>query len=66
MWVHTFGLGALCAMRVCDFSEAEIAEKLGQVFGGLLMMLRSGMIDHFNTRPIKDVVLPDLGEGEKP
>ena len=66
MWVHTFGLGALCAMRVCDFSEAEIAEKLGQVFGGLLMMLRSGMIDHFNTRPIKDGVLPDLGEGEKP
>lgn len=54
MWVHTFGISALCAMKVCDFSEEEIAEKLGQVFGGLLMMLRSGKIDNYNMRPIKD------------
>ena len=66
MWVHTFGLGALCAMRVCDFSEAEIAEKLGQVFGGLLMMIRSGTIDRFNTQPVKDGALSELDGGEKP
>ena len=65
MWVHTFGLGALCAMRVCDFSEAEIAEKLGQVFGGLLMMIRSGTIDRFNTQPVKDGALSELDGGEK-
>lgn len=66
MWVHTFGLGALCAMRVCDFSEAEVAEKLGQVFGGLLTMIRSGMLDRFNTQPVKDGVLPALDGGDKP
>ena len=64
MWVHTFGLGALCAMKVCDFSEAEIAEKLGQVFGGLLRMLRSGEINNYSIQPSKDVILPDENKGE--
>ena len=54
MWVHTFGLGVLCAMKVCDFSEEEIAEKLGQVFGGLLRMLRSGEINNYSIQPSKD------------
>ena len=65
MWVHTFGLGALCAMKVCDFSEEEIAEKLGQVFGGLLRMLRSGEINNYSIQPSKDVILPDENKGEK-
>lgn len=66
MWVHTFGLGALCAMKVCDFSEEEIAEKLGQVFMGMLIMLKSGKIDHFIRQPVKgnsDLPLfPELSE----
>lgn len=64
MWVHTFGLGALCAMKVCDFDEQEIAEKLGQVFGGLLMMLRSGEINSYSIQPSKDGILPDENKGE--
>ncbi len=52
MWVHAFGLGALCAMKVCDFTEAEIAEKLGQVFGGMVMILRSGKIKEFHRQPL--------------
>ena len=64
MWVHTFGLGALCAMKVCDFDEQEIAEKLGQVFGDLLMMLRSGEINSYSIQPSKDGILPDENKGE--
>ena len=64
MWVHTFGLGALCAMKVCDFSEEEIAEKLGQVFGGLLTMLRSGEIDNYSMRPRKDSAMLTETKGE--
>ena len=44
----------------------SIAEKLGQVFGGLLTMIRSGMLDRFNTQPVKDGVLPALDGGDKP
>ena len=42
LWIHTFGLGALCAMKVCDFTEEEIALKLGQIFFGLMMFIKNG------------------------
>ncbi|MGM9605956.1 MAG: TetR/AcrR family transcriptional regulator [Oscillospiraceae bacterium] len=55
MWVHTFGLGALCAMKVCDFTEEEVSERLGQVFTGLLMMLKSGKMDQCSEQPVKEI-----------
>ena len=54
MWVHTYGLGVMSAMRVCDFSEDQIAEMLGQVFAGFLMMLKSGKKDICAVQPSKD------------
>lgn len=32
VWIHTFGIGALCATGVCDFSHEQIAEMLTQDF----------------------------------
>lgn len=55
VWVHTFGLGALCAMKVCDFTEEEVAEKLGQIFTGMLMMLKAGKKDQCAVQPVKDI-----------
>lgn len=52
MWVHTFGIGALCAMKVCDFTEEEIARVLGQVFSGLVMMIQSGGLNSAVVRPV--------------
>ena len=54
MWVHAYGLGVMCAMRVCDFSEDEISEMLGQVFAGFLMMLKSGKKDMCAMQPVKE------------
>lgn len=54
MWVHAYGLGVMCAMKVCDFSEEEIAEMLGQVFAGFIMMLRSGKKNMCALQPTKD------------
>lgn len=53
MWVHAFGMGALCAMKVCDFTEEEIAEKLGQVFLGMLTIIKSGKIEESVVEPVK-------------
>ncbi len=53
MWVHTFGIGALCAMKVCDFTEEEISEKLGQVFAGMVMIIKSGNITNIYGQPEK-------------
>lgn len=54
MWIHTFGLGALCAMKVCDFTEEEISEKLGQAFAGMVMALRSGSTGDYSAPPVKE------------
>lgn len=54
VWVQTFGLGVLCAMKVCDFTEEEIAEKLGQVFTGAVLLIRSGKASLRFGQPVRD------------
>lgn len=53
VWVQTFGLGALCAMKVCDFTEEELAERLGQIFTGMLMVIQSGKAKQCGSKPEK-------------
>lgn len=40
MWVYTFGVSSMCAMKVCDFTEEEIEHRLGQVFNGMVMIIK--------------------------
>lgn len=54
MWVHAFGMGALCAMKVCDFSEDEISKKLGQVFAGMVLVIKGGKLDQILDQPVRD------------
>ena len=42
VWIHTFGIGALCATGMCDFSHEQIAEMLTQDFTAMMMLMRSG------------------------
>lgn len=69
MWVHTFGMGALCAMGVCDFSEEEIAEKLGQVFIGMVLAIKSGKAGISTVYPVRTEDAPrpaELPQGPAP
>lgn len=54
MWIHTFGIGSLCAMKVCDFTEEEIANRLGQIFTGQMMLIKSGQMNHVAGVPKKE------------
>lgn len=42
MWTYTYGLCALCATGVCAFTEEEISQRLGEIFRGMVYILRSG------------------------
>ena len=42
VWIHTFGIGALCATGMCDFSYEQIAEMLTQDFTAMMMLMKSG------------------------
>lgn len=42
VWIYTFGIGALCATRVCHFSEEELSRMLTTEFQAMMMLIRSG------------------------
>lgn len=39
-WIHTFGIGALCATGACSFSTEQISHMLTQDFTAMLMLLK--------------------------
>lgn len=50
LWIYSFGIGALCAMKVCTFTEDEIAAMLGRSFRGMMMLIKSDKIDVCNAK----------------
>lgn len=42
VWIHTFGIGALCATGMCNFSDKQIADMLTQDFTAMMMLMKSG------------------------
>ena len=45
VWIYTFGIGALCATRMCRFSQDEIIQMLGQDFMAMLFYAKSGRMN---------------------
>lgn len=39
-WIHTFGIGALCATGMCNFSEERISQMLTQDFTAMMQMMK--------------------------
>ncbi len=41
VWIYTFGVGALCATKVCHFSEEELSHMLTTEFQAMMMLLKA-------------------------
>lgn len=41
-WIHTFGIGTLCATGMCDFSGEQISQLLTEDFTAMMLLLKSG------------------------
>ncbi len=41
VWIYTFGVGALCATKVCHFSEEELSQMLTTEFQAMMMLIKS-------------------------
>lgn len=41
VWIYTFGIGALCATRMCQFSESGLGEMLSTEFQALLLFVKT-------------------------
>ncbi len=42
MWTYTYGLCVLCATNLCCFTEEEVALRLGEIFRGMIYVIKSG------------------------
>lgn len=42
LWIHTFGIGALCATGMCDFSMEQISRMLTEDFTAMMRLMTSG------------------------
>lgn len=42
VWIYTFGVGALYATRVCQFSEEQVGQMLSMEFQAMIMLVKSG------------------------
>ena len=40
-WIYTFGVGALCATRVCQFSEEKLGQMLSTEFQAMMLLVQS-------------------------
>lgn len=54
VWIHTFGIGALCATGMCNFSEEQIIEMLGHDFMAMLVHIKSGQMNKPTVHPIQN------------
>lgn len=41
VWIYTFGVGALCATRMCQFSEKKLGEMLSTEFQAMMLFVKS-------------------------
>ena len=53
VWIHTFGIGALCATGMCNFSEEQIIEMLGHDFVAMLVHIKSGQMNQPTVHPVQ-------------
>lgn len=51
MWIYTYGMCTLCAAKVCAFTEREIPQRLGEIFQGMIFVLRSDKAQEASIRP---------------
>ena len=51
MWIYTYGMCTLCAAKVWAFTEREIAQRLGEIFQGMIFVLRSDKAQEASIRP---------------
>lgn len=46
VWIYTFGVGALCATRMCQFSEEKLGQMLSTEFQAMMLLVKSRAGEH--------------------
>lgn len=52
MWIYTFGLCVIMSKNLCNFTMKEIGEKLGEIFNGMVYVIKNVPSDLTNVTPV--------------
>ena len=52
IWIYAYGLCVLIATGVCDFTQEEIARRLGETFQGAVYVIRSCPAELTGVQPV--------------
>ncbi len=66
VWTFTYGVSAMCVTGMCDFSEDELINMLGNEFMAIMSFMKSGMRGNIitNMHPVKRDENFDLSQNE--
>ena len=53
VWIHTYGIGALCATGMCGFTEEEINGMMGHDFAAMMLLIKSGKLNEKTVTPVE-------------
>lgn len=53
VWIYTFGVGTLCATRMCRFPEEKLVQMLGTEFMAMMMLVKSGRLNAPTAIPVR-------------
>lgn len=53
VWIHTYGIGALCATGMCGFTEEEINGMMGHDFAAMMLLIKSGKLQEKTVTPVE-------------
>lgn len=66
MWTYCFGLCVLCAKGICNFDENEIARRLGEIFQGMIYVIKNLSPDVPSIKPVNDAAEKELMSTKNP
>ena len=64
MWTYTYGISALCATKMCMFSEEEITDRIGTEFLAITTMIKNGNMYTTTPAPVPGNEKEDLKTNE--
>lgn len=71
MWIYTYGLCVITARGVCSFSADEVSRKLGEIFNGMVYVIKSVPQNVTSVSPVpagrfSPAVKPDFSDSTMP
>lgn len=64
MWIFTFGVGALCATKMCSFSVKQLGQLLSSQFQATMLLVKSGQRSQYLPMETDRLILREMNNSD--